>query len=326
MMEVIDLEKLNLKYLTPGTAASYDFYSFPKLIIHHAAFDGIDYGAKILYSLILSRASLSAINAKDYTDNQGRLYIIYTIDQVMKDLRCSNKTAVKMIKQLEDIGLIEKKKQGQGKPTLIFVKDFGTLDFGKFQECNFYTSGEGNTKKCKNYTSESVHSKECKNYTSANEDNTHPEVEEIHPNYNNNSYTDNSNPNLILSSSQPESGDDISMDYDKIRKDVYLQINFEYLKDHVSDSSMLKEISEIMVEILASTQAYYNISGNHVPTVEVQKRIKQIGHEHLRVMIDMILEQRTYIKNIKAYIIKCLFNLPVTTETYFGNRVATDMF
>lgn len=114
------IDRLKLEYLTPRTASRYDFYSFPKLLIHHEAFDGLDYGAKILYSLILSRASLSATNAKDFTDKNGRLYIIYTIEQVMKDLRYSNKTAIKIVKQLEEIGLIEK--TGPGKTYFNFCK------------------------------------------------------------------------------------------------------------------------------------------------------------------------------------------------------------
>lgn len=123
--------KLQLEYLKPATARQYDFYLIPKLIIDHEAFDGVDYGAKLLYSLMLSRASLSATNAKDFTDDKGNLYIIYTVEQVMKDMRCSKPTAIKMIKQLDDIGLIEKKRQGQGKPAITYVKDFSSVNFKK---------------------------------------------------------------------------------------------------------------------------------------------------------------------------------------------------
>lgn len=135
------LDKLQLEYLNPSTARQYDFYLIPKLLIDHEAFDGIDYGAKLLYSLMLNRASLSATNAKDFTDKNGNLYIIYTVEQVMVNMRCAKATAVKMLKQLDEIGLIEKKRQGQGKPTIIYVKDFATVDFLKFKS---YTSRSSN--------------------------------------------------------------------------------------------------------------------------------------------------------------------------------------
>jgi len=125
------MEKLNLEYLKVNSAKAYNFYLLPKELIDNPVFDGIDYGSKILYSLMLNRASLSAVNAVDFMDKNGNLYIIYTIEQVMADMRCSDKTALKMLKQLDDIGLIEKCRRGQGKPSIIYVKDFSTVDFKK---------------------------------------------------------------------------------------------------------------------------------------------------------------------------------------------------
>jgi len=135
--------KLNLNYFTPQTARGYQFVTVPTLLITHKAFSSIDYGAKILYGLMLNRASLSAINSDKFTDLHGRLYIVYTIEQVMADLNCkSNNTAIKFIKQLEEIGLIEKKRQGQGKPTLLFIKDFSSVDFtDNSLKCKICTSG-----------------------------------------------------------------------------------------------------------------------------------------------------------------------------------------
>jgi len=109
----------------------------PQLLLEHDAFIGLDYGAMLLYGRMLNRASLSAKNAKDFTDKFGRLYIIYTVESVMEHMRCCNTTAIKMLKQLEAIGLIERKKQGQGKPAITYVKDFSTCQFLK---CKISTS------------------------------------------------------------------------------------------------------------------------------------------------------------------------------------------
>jgi len=171
------VEKLQLARLKPASARQYDFYLMPKLLIDHEAFDGIDYGAKLLYSLMLSRASLSATNAQDFTDDNGDLYIIYTVEQVMEHLRCSTKTAVKMLKQLDDIGLIEKKRQGQGKPSIIYVNDFATVQF----------------KNCKKYNSRSV---EC----------TSQEVQKVQSNYNDLSNNNFSEHNHSHSQSQKPNG------------------------------------------------------------------------------------------------------------------------
>jgi len=116
------VERLDLEYLRPETARQYDFYLMPKLLLDHKAFNSVDYGAKLLYSIMLSRASSSTTNVDVFTDEDERIYIIYTIEQVMKDMRCAKATAVKMLKQLDDIGLIEKKEieqKEQGKSMVL---------------------------------------------------------------------------------------------------------------------------------------------------------------------------------------------------------------
>jgi len=81
--------------------------------------------SKILYSLMLDRASLSAKNG--WLDEDGKVFIYYKLDRIMADMHCANQKATKMLKELEaKAGLIERQKQGQGKPTKIYVKDFAT--------------------------------------------------------------------------------------------------------------------------------------------------------------------------------------------------------
>ena len=121
-----DMGKLDLAYLTVHSTKTYPFYMIPKEIINNPVFSNMDYSSKLLYCLMLSRASLSAKNP-NFIDNQGNIFIIYTIKQIMETMSCSVSTATKMLKQLDDIGLIEKKRQGQGKPTIIYVMDFSTL-------------------------------------------------------------------------------------------------------------------------------------------------------------------------------------------------------
>ena len=81
--------------------------------------------SKFLYSLLLDRSSLSAKNG--WLDEEGKVYIYYTLEQIMADMHCANQKATKLLKELETkAGLIERQKQGQGKPTRIYVKDFAT--------------------------------------------------------------------------------------------------------------------------------------------------------------------------------------------------------
>lgn len=103
----------------------FAFYQVPKMLITDDRFAGITMDSKFLYSLLLDRSSLSAKNG--WLDEEGKVYIYYTLEQIMADMHCANQKATKLLKELETkAGLIERQKQGQGKPTRIYVKDFAT--------------------------------------------------------------------------------------------------------------------------------------------------------------------------------------------------------
>ena len=102
----------------------YAFYQVPKILITDDQFADITTDAKLLYSLMLDRSSLSAKNG--WLDKEGKVYIFYTLEQIMTDMHCANQKATKLLKELETKGLIERKKRGQGKVTRIYVRDFAT--------------------------------------------------------------------------------------------------------------------------------------------------------------------------------------------------------
>ena len=120
--------KFELEYMCPRPAKGYRYLSVPKELLENPIFSRLDYGAIILFAKMLERASLSAQHEDKFTDESGRLFIIYTVEQMEKDLQRSHPTVIKFTKQLADIGLIKKVHQGQGKPTRIYIKDFTSVD------------------------------------------------------------------------------------------------------------------------------------------------------------------------------------------------------
>ena len=119
---------LNLNYYYGIEAEQFSFYRIPKLLIKDARFKALSSDAKILYGLLLDRMSLSMKNR--WLDEENRVYIHYTLEEIMEDLDCSKTTCVKVMAELDSkkgIGLIEKKRQGLGKPDIINVKNFATI-------------------------------------------------------------------------------------------------------------------------------------------------------------------------------------------------------
>jgi len=159
----------------PEDAEQYQFYRIPKLLITSDQFSEISVESKLLYGLMLDRLSLSIKNG--WFDELNRAYIIYTVEDVMADMHCGNQKAIKLIAELEKkAGLIRKKRQGLGKPSLIYVLKFSTSNSQNSSESHF---------------------KKCENHTSGNVKITTQEMWESHCNKTNQNQTENNKTDLI---------------------------------------------------------------------------------------------------------------------------------
>lgn len=119
------MRTLKLPYFYGHEAEQYSFYRIPKQLISDSRFRNVSTDAKLLYGLMLDRMGLSMKNG--WLDEQGRVYIFFVLDEIQELLQCGHEKAVKLLAELDSekgIGLIERIKQGQGKPTIIYVKQF----------------------------------------------------------------------------------------------------------------------------------------------------------------------------------------------------------
>ena len=114
---------MGFDYFYGQQAEMFSFYRVPKVLFTDERFWNISTDAKLLYGILLDRMNLSAKNG--WMDEAGRVYIIFTIDEIKGSIGCAEKKAVKLLDELErKCGLIERKRQGLGKPNLIYVKNF----------------------------------------------------------------------------------------------------------------------------------------------------------------------------------------------------------
>ena len=120
---------LKLDYYYGMETEQFSFYRIPRLLMKDERFKELSSDAKLLYGLMLDRLALSMKNG--WFDEAKRAYIHYTLEDVMEDLGCAKEKGIKVLAELDckkGIGLIEKKRQGLGRPDLIYVKNFATLD------------------------------------------------------------------------------------------------------------------------------------------------------------------------------------------------------
>lgn len=116
---------VSFDYFYGGESEQFSYYRIPRLLVTGAQFKFLSTDAKLLYGLMLDRMGLSLKN--QWYDAVGRVFIYYPLEEIMEALNCGHNKAVRLLAELDKssgIGLIERVKQGQGKPAIIYVKRF----------------------------------------------------------------------------------------------------------------------------------------------------------------------------------------------------------
>lgn len=119
------MQELQFDYFRGGEAEQFSFYRVPKVLFTAECFKILSCEAKVLYGLMLDRMGLSIKNR--WFDEEDRVYIVFTVEEIMELLNCKSQKGTKLLKELDSengIGLIEKRRLGLGKPNVIYVKNF----------------------------------------------------------------------------------------------------------------------------------------------------------------------------------------------------------
>ena len=151
------MQEIQFDYFHGMEAEQYSFYRVPKVLFTAECFKTLSCEAKVLYGLMLDRMSLSMKNR--WLDEEDRVYIIFTVEEIMELLGCGRQKAIKNIAELDTekgIGLIEKKRLGLGKPNVIYVKNFMLRDCPETKNSKEEGESAGNTQKYENQTSRSM--------------------------------------------------------------------------------------------------------------------------------------------------------------------------
>ncbi|HJC33664.1 MAG TPA: replication initiator protein A [Candidatus Mediterraneibacter faecipullorum] len=151
--------EIQFDYFRGMEAEQYSFYRVPKVLFTAECFKSLSCEAKVLYGLMLDRMSLSIKNR--WFDEEDRVYIIFTVEEIMELLGCGRQKAIKNIAELDSekgIGLIEKKRLGLGKPNVIYVKNFMIKECQETGNKEIQPEDAENTQKYENQTSRSMKS------------------------------------------------------------------------------------------------------------------------------------------------------------------------
>ena len=293
-------------------AEQYSFFRIPRLLITSPRFRGLSTEAKLLYGMMLDRMGLSRKNG--WHEEDGRVYIYYTVEEIAEDLNCGREKAMKLVAELDEnkgFGLIFRKRQGQGKPTKIYVKRFASREITKRE--NLSEVGNSDFKK-----SEGSDTQKSEIPTSRNPEFRLQEVRKPDASYNdiNNTYfshTQSVNPSL--EEGQQNGAQDGPKDGERERERIKHQIDFAVLPFRLNrwELRQAEELLEIMVEVSMNRAPTVRIGQAEYDTAYVQFRLTKITCEDIETIIHNLAEAEGQVKNIKAYLLASLFNATATT-------------
>ena len=169
------MQEIQFDYFHGMEAEQYTFYRIPKILFTAECFKTISCEAKVLYGLLLDRMSLSIKNR--WFDEEDRVYIIFTVEEIAELMNCGTQKAVRLLKELDSekgIGLVEKRRLGLGKPNVIYVKNFMVKQPEKEEK---EPEKPVNTQNCENHNSRVVKTtiQECPKSQFKNDENHNSE-------------------------------------------------------------------------------------------------------------------------------------------------------
>ena len=294
-------------------AEQYAFFRIPKLLITEPYFRRLSTDAKLLYGLMLDRMGLSAKHG--WYDELGRVYIYYTLDEIQTDLMCGHNKAVRLLAELDTgktgFGLIERVKQGQGRPAKIYVKKFATTDvpevsisapISDFPDSEMQTS-QKQTSRLPLLGSQDFPKREAS--------------------YLDNNYPDSSYPDPSISPAKPPGDGGRLIERWSLKERVRSQIEYDALCTQYAAEDV-DALVELISEIQSSTADAVRLGKEQIPIEVIKERFQQLTQMHVAYVLDSLRTTTTQINNIKAYLLTALYNAPTTMGFFYSAQVRHD--
>ena len=285
---------MTLDYFYGQAGGLFSFFRIPKALFQEQQFQDLSTDAKTLYGILLDRMSLSVKN--EWFDKKGRVFIIFTIEDVKRTLRCADNKATRLLRELEEFGLIERKRRGQGKPCLVYVKNFSAESSKESVKNRDNDDSCGSKIACQDpVKSRGIKKKENK--------------------------TEMNNTNLILSDeSEKMKNRELFEEYFSHSLEIDL-----LLRLYPDDEDTLYQIVNLLVDTCATNRKLLHIAGDDKPAEVVRSRFMKLNADHIRFVLKCLAENSSQIRNMKQYLLASLYNAPTTMQLFYQNQTNHDL-
>ena len=224
------------------------------------------------------------------------MFIIFTIEDVKRALCCADNKATKLLRELEKFGLIERKRRGLGKPSLVYVKNF---------------SAESSKESVKNRDNDDSYGFKiaCQDPAKSRcnkTDENNTEKSETYPFYS-------------------EEADGMS---NRTQLEEYFSQSLEVdllLRLCPDDADTIYQIVDLLVDTCSTNRKLLHIAGDDKPAEVVRSRFMKLNADHIRFVLKCLAENSSPIRNMKQYLLASLYNAPTTMQLSYQNQTNHDL-
>ncbi len=281
-------------------------------------FKGLSTDAKLLYGLLLDRMGLSSRNG--WYDDLGRVYIYYPVEEIEDALNCSHSKAVRLLAELDaakGIGLIERVRQGLGKPSMIYVKQFTSTAVPKSSKPPVNEPPASGIKTNRQEVS-NENPQKYQNHTFGCNKMGSLKVSKSDGNYN------NILTGTILIYLSCKTGIEHTQRQD-IREALkanigYLSLAAKYGREDVN------ELLELVTDIICSTRPTIRIGSEEISAKAVKDRFWRLDQSAVEYVFERMGENTRKIYNIRGYLLTVLYNAPTTIGHYYQAEALYDLY
>ena len=314
-------------------AEQYQFYRVPQALFTENQFVNMSCESKLLYGFLLDRCGISRKN--EWYEEDGRLFVYFKQEEACEKLNIGKDKAVKIFNELEKIGLICRKKQGQGKPIKIFVCNFArTLQANNSQTPDVEQNNEVKTsEKPKSEEFQVCNSSKTEVKTSEKPKSKHLKNRSPYSIYKYNnilkSQTEMNHTQSIYQGSLPEQKSDSDgwTDEDVNETEDYIKsmIDYQFLIRKF-DSEVLELLVDIILEAYNPNLSEIQIQGQNIPRQIVHRQFEKLDSSHIEYVLESLKKQaaESKIKNFRSYLRTCLYNAPYTMNLHYDTEFEYD--
>ena len=342
---------MEFSYYYGSQADQFSFIRIPKIMLTEETFSSLSIPAKVLYGVLLDRMTLSRKNA--WFDEENRVFIIYQIGEIQEDLGFSKKKAMDLLAELEQFGLLEKKRRGHGLPNILYVKSFMTgIDAARTNTevlsapKNGSRSEGSGTSGLKEAASRSAAEGTLRGDglgTYRVPDPSPLEVRISAPlknktDINHTDWNDIESDQIISAPAGGEPMTQMRSDAMRLDKDpsetiaayrALIRENIGYddlLIAHPHDRELVEGIADLILETVISRKEYMLIASSSYPAEVVRSKFLKLQYSHIEYVLFCMERNTTKVNNIKKYLLAALFNAPSTIDGYYRSEVNHDMY